>query len=1502
MIGVRKWRGSLVFLLTSLIALSTVGTSLSTCVAADLSHGPDPLLAGEGAVEVGADLYGASRSPAGGEGQATPAMHRYLTVDEVEVMKDELLILRGNNNWDLTVDGHATGLALPTDDVLERSVGRLKVLDSFASPRIGLPSSFDISSEPYFPRVGDQGSQGSCAAWAMAYYAYGYLEARDQGWTLASAGDVSQRISPAWTYNKINGGSDSGSWMWENGFVITDWGAATLSTMPYVASDDLSWGNGPAWREAPLHRAQSVVIVPSDGSALSSVKVLLSARTLVTFAFDAGEFAGCLFDNYIMSSLEYDSPDLNHAQTIVGFDDAIGEDGEIGAFKVVNSWGTYEDPYTDDGYYWLTYDAFEEIRMVLGSWMSLTYIEDIEDYEPTMLSVWHFNAAPSRDAGLTVGIGTYGSGIGSKSPHFTSDSANPFPVFMCLDITEFNSDYENGTEEFYLSTGSSARSGTLSSFRVERYEGGYSPGFPTQASGQSPDAPTTTPGHVSVNFHYYYPMSAGTAIEAPGLSFVSGDVSGWVGVSHHFAVDGDSLQSGDVWNGAYTYVSAEIVGPAVVSFHWKVSSQSDGDFLRFYVDSVLADSISGEIDWQEVSVDVTEGVHSLMWRYSKDSSLSLGEDCGWIDGLDVSSPDDQYEENDLVDAAAVVGPGSFEGLVCKDDDWFGTYLYQEDDLEARIEFDGDDADLQLYLFGPDGSTVLDSSETTGDVESVSVLDVDSYGYYYLLVRLNGSGSGTYTLTLDVAKGAGDPGSVGAVSIVSGTGSFSPLSSSEKKITAYQGSSIAGSLVLSATSVWDPGEPVQLIGTPTWGDPASSFWTVNSSLSLGTSVQTVEGVDLVAPLSVGTYHLIFAFRSEVFPWSVASGTSSEVGGPVWGDGNDLATSSLSMISEAQTYGRMNVDWLFLSGTKSVFVPCDAVSVDVIGDSAAPTTSAQLSGVIGLNGWYRSSVTVTLASSDDFGSGVEATYYSIDGGGWSLYTSPFLMAGEGEHALQYYSVDSAGNFENVTTEIVRVDASAPVSEAALAGAIGASGWYTSGVTISLGSSDLTSGVFMTRYRLDDGSWRTYVFPFTVSVDGEHVLQYYSVDIAGNTERQALIRFSVDTTPPETNLSLEGSEGLAGWYVSEVVADLMSSDAASGVQTVYVRVDGGSWRSHVAPILMDSTGVHLLEFYAIDIAGNAEEVESTIVSVDTIAPETLCNLSGAATPSGWFASEVEVELSSLDFGSGVERAYYRINDGNWLDYRSAILIVDDGTHTFSYYSTDVAGNLGEIIEVIVCIDTSPPQSEIDLVGIEGDGGWYVGPVIVALTASDGLGSGVETIFFSTDGGQYAEYSGPFQMEVEGIREIVFFSVDVCGRSEKPLCVPLNIDMTPPSLLFSDLDSTFVVTSREATVSWTAYDSLSSISRFEVEVDGALRAILSANSRSYGIADLAEGAHQVLVRAFDGAGNSAESVMTIEVHAGLLDPEGPAGPWAIFALVAVVAASAIAIAYVAVCRCRVR
>ncbi len=74
-----------------------------------------------------------------------------------------------------------------------------------------------------------------------------------------------------------------------------------------------------------------------------------------------------------------------------------------------------------------------------------------------------------------------------------------------------------------------------------------------------------------------------------------------------------------------------------VSFDRKVSSESNYDFLRFYIDGTQKAQWSGEVAWSNVSYSVSSGTHTFKWTYSKDGSVSNGSDVAWVDKVQITN-------------------------------------------------------------------------------------------------------------------------------------------------------------------------------------------------------------------------------------------------------------------------------------------------------------------------------------------------------------------------------------------------------------------------------------------------------------------------------------------------------------------------------------------------------------------------------------------------------------------------------------------------------------------------------------------------------------------------------------------------------------------------------------------------------------------------------------------------------------------------------------------------
>ncbi len=160
------------------------------------------------------------------------------------------------------------------------------------------------------------------------------------------------------------------------------------------------------------------------------------------------------------------------------------------------------------------------------------------------------------------------------------------------------------------------------------------------------------------------------ALDTSGLSWTaSGDASWFRTTTPASLRDGvDAAESGNIGHGQSSSMETTVVGPGTMTFWWKVSSESNFDFLRLYLNNVeqtgsLA-KISGSVAWVQKTVTIPTGSTVVKWTYSKDTSADGGSDTAWVDQV-VYTPDSQADivvedstSSDLTDAGSTVGLGS----------------------------------------------------------------------------------------------------------------------------------------------------------------------------------------------------------------------------------------------------------------------------------------------------------------------------------------------------------------------------------------------------------------------------------------------------------------------------------------------------------------------------------------------------------------------------------------------------------------------------------------------------------------------------------------------------------------------------------------------------------------------------------------------------------------------------------------------------------------------------
>jgi hypothetical protein len=417
---------------------------------------------------------------------------------------------------------------------------------------------------------------------------------------------------------------------------------------------------------------------------------------------------------------------------------------------------------------------------------------------------------------------------------------------------------------------------------------------------------------------------------------------------------------------------------------------------------------------------------------------------------------------------------------------------------------------------------------------------------------------------------------------------------------------------------------------------------------------------------------------------------------------------------------------------------ATSAGVNIDRTAPITTASAPA-----GWNNTNVSVSLAASDSL-SGVKATYYTLDGGTQQSGTS-VAISSEGDHTLQYWSADVAGNIESAQTVHVKIDKTAPSITHTDAPAPNTNGWNNADVTVTFTCADTLSGV------ASCGPNKTVTTEgANQQVDGT------AVDNAGNTAADPAL-VSIDKTAPTISAAADRSANANGWYNADITVSFSCKDALSGVAAC------------PAPQTLGEGANQSAQGTATDAAGNPASASLGGINVDKTAP----TLSGApitaANAAGWYRGDVTVAWSCNDPLSGIDGA---------CPANTTITGEGDNLSTSASVS-DKAGNAASATLSGIKIDRTAPSTSTTVPSPLASG-WYTGPVQVTLAATDGL-SGVATTYYSVDSGAPQTYAGPFSDGLKGSHAITYWSVDNAGNTEDNTAaghtLTLKIDDIPPS-----------------------------------------------------------------------------------------------------------------------------
>jgi len=196
------------------------------------------------------------------------------------------------------------------------------------------------------------------------------------------------------------------------------------------------------------------------------------------------------------------------------------------------------------------------------------------------------------------------------------------------------------------------------------------------------------------------------------------------------------------------------------------------------------------------------------------------------------------------------------------------------------------------------------------------------------------------------------------------------------------------------------------------------------------------------------------------------------------------------------GSTNPTSITMNGNKTVIA-------EFTSDTTPPVTTCALAGTMGQNGWHVSDVTVTLSVTDPPGGKspftVNHTYYKIDNGPWTKYTTPFVISVNGQHTVSYYSDDIAGNVETEKSVSIKIDKTAPTIT------LTKQQIDLFNVKFTAQVSDETSGIDRVEFSLDGVVQYTDTqspYEWTWTGLGDYTVTATTFDVAGNSQSQSMI----------------------------------------------------------------------------------------------------------------------------------------------------------------------------------------------------------------------------------------------------------------------------------------------------------------------------------------------------------------------------------------------------------------
>jgi hypothetical protein len=376
------------------------------------------------------------------------------------------------------------------------------------------------------------------------------------------------------------------------------------------------------------------------------------------------------------------------------------------------------------------------------------------------------------------------------------------------------------------------------------------------------------------------------------------------------------------------------------------------------------------------------------------------------------------------------------------------------------------------------------------------------------------------------------------------------------------------------------------------------------------------------------------------------------------------------------------------------------------------------------------------------------------------------------------------------------------------------------------------------LDGGAASPCASPrgYQALAEGVHIFKVTAVDALGNVSTApAVFQWTIDKTAPVTSFvdvtpsqAVSNSDAKTFTFLANESAQFECS------------LDAAAFATCTSPASLTALGEgdHRYDVRAIDAAGNQGLAVSYAWTVDLTAPQVQI---GVTAPAEGLTNSKSVSVGFTSNEDGT--TYCSVDQAPSVVCTSPFVAsgLSEGDHGLDITAVDLAGNISAVAHLAWQMDFTAPM--ISLGAILPSASSVINAQEISIAVNVPAGAVLQA---SVDGTAMMNASNPVALSnlVEGSHQISLQAIDKAGNISEIISHSFVVDVTAPVIsLQAELTAPLLNVDHNSFAVTSSEDA-----RFECSLDGAG---FDACESPVQVSGLADGAHSMMVRAIDSAGN---------------------------------------------------